>query len=158
MTERWRYWLDYFWLPPVITSLIAIQCRSIEWALWFAGGFVAWTFVEYWVHRTALHVFFWHGTHERHHNSPAEYVETIWWYTPPLFVVLFLVFPGSLFAGFCAGYLWFLTMHHWLHHINLREHTWLHRYAIWHNRHHKLSNCNYGITVPVWDWAFGTSR
>ena len=121
-------------------------------------GFCAWTFAEYWVHRSLLHRFFWHGVHENHHLHPSEYVTSIWWYTPLLFTVLFFIVPTSFFAGAAAGLVWFMLMHHWLHHIDLREHTWLHRYAIWHNRHHKFNDCNYGITTPVWDWAFGTSR
>lgn len=39
--------------------------------------------------------------------------------------------PLPIFTGFVTGYIWFLLMHHWLHHIDLRERTWLHRYAIW---------------------------
>lgn len=154
----WRYWLDFILFPLVAAAIVLIDCRSIEWVALCVFGFALWTFVEYWVHRTALHVFFWHGTHERHHKNPSEYVTSIWWYTPPLFVVLFVILPPSIFCGFTLGYVWFLTMHHWLHHIDLRERTWLHRYAIWHNRHHKFSDCNYGITTPIWDVVFRTSR
>lgn len=162
---RWRYWLDFFWLPPTIVLVLAIDARSTMWGAMFVFGLILWTLAEYWTHRTLLHVFFWHGTHERHHLHPSDYVETIWWYTPPFFLAALIAswFLKNynclgLFTGFAAGYLWFLVMHHLLHHIDLREHTWLHRYAIWHNRHHKLSNCNYGITNPFWDWVFRTSH
>lgn len=163
--HRWRYWLDFFWPPPLIASLIALDARTWLWAAAFVLGFMLWTFAEYWTHRTLLHVFFWHGTHERHHLRPAEYVETIWWYTPPFFAAVLIVawlardyMAVGIYAGFAAGYMWFLTMHHWLHHIDLKERTWLHRYAIWHNRHHKFSDCNYGITTPMWDIMFRTSH
>jgi len=158
----WRYWLDFILMPAIAVLVIIADCRSAGWLLWCLAGVVLWTLVEYWTHRTLLHVYFWHGTHERHHQHPAEYVMAIWWYTPLLFTAL-LVIAGAtdtlaIFCGFTLGYVWFLTTHHWLHHVDLRERTWLHRYAIWHNRHHNQTDCNYGITTPVWDWAFGTSR
>lgn len=158
MTGGWRYWLDFFLFPIVCVAAIAADCRSLGWVAFFALGFCSWTFVEYWVHRSLLHRWFWHGVHETHHNHPSDYVVAIWWYAPLLFAALYFLIPVSVFAGFACGYVWFQIMHHWLHHIDLAPHAWLHRYSIWHNRHHKLADCNYGITTPVWDWVFGTSR
>jgi sterol desaturase/sphingolipid hydroxylase (fatty acid hydroxylase superfamily) len=154
----WRYWTDFVLAPLALIAVIAVDARSLGFVALFAIGVIAWTFAEYWVHRTALHRWFWHGVHEDHHLRPADYVTAIWWYTPLLFAALFILLPAGLFAGFLAGYVAFLAIHHALHHVDLRERTWLHRYAIWHGRHHKLSDCNYGITVPVWDVLFGTSR
>lgn len=154
----WRYWVDFYIFPPLAVGLAVYDCRSSLWVLMCITGFALWTFAEYWVHRSLLHRWFWHGTHERHHDHPSEFVTNIWWYTPILFFVAFFVMPISLYVGFSLGYIWFLTMHHWLHHIELKGRTWLHSYAIWHNRHHKLTDCNYGITTPVWDILFRTSR
>lgn len=157
----WRYYVDFFLFPPAAVLIAILYARSIGWWTWFAGGFLLWTFAEYWTHRTLLHVMFWHGTHERHHRRPAEYVVFPAWQTAAIFagfIGLFLMLPASIFCGFVAGYSWFLAMHHWLHHVDLAAHPWLQRYAIWHNRHHRLGNCNYGITTPIWDVVFGTSR
>lgn len=155
---RWRYWADFFMFPAAVVLTAAATARSLYWLAIAAIGFLLWTFVEYWVHRGVLHRWFWHGTHERHHLEPEEFVENIWWYTPALFVVLWFVFPPSLWAGFAAGYVWFLTMHHRLHHVRLWPGSRLYSRAKWHGLHHKYANCNYGITTSVWDVVFRTSE
>lgn len=154
----WRYWFDFIFFPALAMAVILYDARSLAWFGWAALGFAVWTFVEYWTHRTLLHIFFWHGTHERHHKAPAEFVIFPVWYVPAFFLACMFAMPLHFFAGFTLGYVWFLSLHHMLHHWDLKQHTWLHRYAIWHNRHHKLDNVNYGITTPVWDWMFGTFR
>ena len=163
MTKRggWRYYADFVLFPLAAVSIALVYCRSLEWVGLAILGFLLWTFAEYWAHRSVLHRWFWHGIHERHHRHPAEYVVF-----PPLqlalygaaYVAAFLMLPLSVFDGLLFGSSWFITLHHLLHHIDLQPHTLLHRYSIWHNRHHRFDDCNYGITVPVWDWLFRTSR
>ncbi len=117
-----------------------------------------WTFVEYWTHRTLLHRFFWHGIHERHHQKPNEYVVFPIWHVPLFFAACFLIMPTAFYCGFVAGYFWFQLMRPGCVRVDLNHRPRLHRYAVWHNRHHKLNDCNYGITTPMWDWLFRTSR
>ena len=155
---KWRYWLDFWAFPLAVALTVLLDARSLMWIVVFIFGFCFWTFAEYWTHRSVLHKWLWHGTHEHHHLEPAEFVESIWWYTPVLFTVLWFIFPIALWGGFAAGYVWFLTMHHWLHHRSLTPGTWIYRYAIWHGRHHKFNNCNYGITTSIWDYIFRSSR
>lgn len=154
---HWKYWLDYLIFPPAIVAATFHSADSALWLLTAGLGFCLWTFIEYWVHRTLLHGFLWYGTHERHHRHPDEFVEAFVLYTPALFIVLWFLFPTSIWVGFAAGYVWFITMHHWLHHSPLRSGTWIYGYAKWHGRHHKLTKCNYGITTSVWDRVFSTS-
>lgn len=162
----WLYYLDWALYPTAILLIAMFTLDTWAWLAWCAAGFVLWTFVEYWTHRSLLHRWFWQGNHEAHHKQPQAYVVFPLWYLPSIFLavlaVFWLVLPTAiawpLYAGFLLGYCWFLTMHHWLHHIDLkRRGGWLQRYAIWHNRHHKMINCNYGITTPTWDWLFRTS-
>lgn len=163
----WWYYVDW-WLYAVVG--VALSTLSVfyyqAWLLALPAGFAFWTFSEYWIHRSALHGLLWHGNHQRHHEHPKEVVQLPFWQIPmahaSAFLVGWLVLPWEAlvpaFAGFVLGYVWFLTMHDWLHHADLMKMKWLQGYAIWHNRHHKLSDCNYGITTPVWDWLFRTSR
>ncbi len=157
MIYQWRYWLDFWLFPPIVTVLIIVNMRSLGWVANFIGGACLWTFVEYWTHRSVLHRWFWHGTHENHHLKPEDFVENIWWYTPLLFGILWIILPLSWWVGFAAGYIWFMLMHHWLHHRPLHPEMWLYNYAKWHGLHHKFGNCNYGITTNVWDRLFRTS-
>lgn len=154
----WRYYLDFVTFPILFIGLVAFDCRSIDWLALAALGALLFTLVEYWTHRSFLHRFFWHGRHERHHKQPSEHVIFPLWHTPAIFAGFFVVLPLPVFAGFVAGYVWFLVLHHALHHWTLRRATWLHGYAHWHNLHHVHDDCNFGITTSGWDWLFGTYR
>ena len=153
------YLLDFVLFPLLALALIAWDCRSAGWLAWCAAGVVLFTFVEYWAHRTMLHEWFSHSQHERHHTHPDEYVVFPFWYTPAMFAGFFMVLPLPVFAGFVLGYCWFLTWHHVLHHTDLsRLPAFVTRYAVWHLAHHRRDDCNFGITVPLWDFVFRTSR
>lgn len=156
----WRYWIDFFLYPAILIACIACDARSIDWIWLFAFGFVLWTFAEYWSHRSVLHTIFWrnHGTHLHHHQHPEDFVIFPIWYLPLAWVGFFVVLPVPVFAGLTAGYVWFLSLHHMLHHWPLREGSLLKSYSDWHATHHRLTFYNYGITTPVWDVVFGTFR
>lgn len=161
--DDWTYWVDMVMYPMVFLATALWTFSGVTWLLWAAAGMVSWTMAEYWIHRSVLHTFFWHGTHERHHLHPKEHVAFPIWYTPLGFTGIFVVsyacgLPVAWWAGFVLGYVWFLTMHHLLHHVELTEGTWLQSYAQWHDKHHQGIPCNYGITTNVWDRLFGTSR
>lgn len=147
------YYADSFAYYALAGLLIAFVTSWWQYAF----GCIFFTFAEYWVHRTLLHRFFYHGTHEDHHLRPSDYV--VLWYTPLIFAGFYLVMPISVFAGFMLGYLWFIGWHHILHHVDLSEASrWVRRYAAWHDVHHKAVKFNFGITHPLWDVIFGTYR
>jgi sterol desaturase/sphingolipid hydroxylase (fatty acid hydroxylase superfamily) len=151
-----RYWFDFILFPLVAATIIAFDCRSLQWLAWCAFGVLLFTFVEYWAHRLILHRILWHGKHERHHTHPSEYVTFPIWYVPSIFAGFFIVMPLPVFAGFVIGYIWFLFWHHALHHWQLEHHPWVRAYADWHAVHHADLPYNYGITHPAFDWLFGT--
>lgn len=150
------FYFDFVVFPLLGVILLAVFCRSWQFVGLAACGALLFTFMEYWVHRIALHRFFYHGTHERHHDHPDEYVVFPVWYTPAIFAGFFLVMPLAVFAGVVIGFCWFIYWHHILHHFDLSRFNLIRRYAIWHLAHHRFDDCNFGITVPIWDFAFGT--
>lgn len=153
------FYFDFVMFPKLAAIIFVGWCRSWDFVAWAGFGVLFFTFAEYWVHRVALHRFFYHGNHERHHDHPAEYVQFPIWYSPLIFVGFWLVMPLPIFAGMVVGYCWFLYWHHILHHFDLT--TWprfVQRYALWHLAHHRRDDCNYGITVPFWDFLFLTYR
>jgi dihydroceramide fatty acyl 2-hydroxylase len=154
----WRYWFDFILFPLIAVALPLYDCRSLAWCGWWLAGLVLFGFVEYWVHRVLLHGLFWHGAHERHHKEPHEYVVFPVWLTPAIFAGFFIVMPLPLFAGLVAGYSWFLSFHHAIHHWNLRKHPFVRRYAAWHAVHHRGRPYNFGISHPLFDFVFGTYR
>ncbi len=153
------YYLD-MWLAPLLAATIIGEATasgaSWEWFGWCIFGVILFSFVEYWVHRSLLHRWFYHGQHERHHTHPEEKVIFPWWYTPAIFAGFFVVLPLHVFAGFVLGYCWFLYWHHALHFWRLDRHPWVRAYASWHNLHHAGLPVNYGITTPMWDFIFRT--
>jgi sterol desaturase/sphingolipid hydroxylase (fatty acid hydroxylase superfamily) len=158
-SPNWLYWLDYATYPLLVMWLAMIDCRSFGWVAAAFAGLVLFTFVEYWAHRLVLHQIFYHQGHQRHHTHPAEYVVFPIWYLPSIFAAFFVVLPLSVFTGFIVGYIWFHSWHHVLHHVDLSR--WpraVQRYAIWHFEHHRIDGCNFGITVPVWDFVFRSYR
>lgn len=68
------FYFDFVAFPILGVGLFAIYCRSWHFIGLSALGITLFTLMEYWVHRVALHRFFYQGNHERHHNHPAEYV------------------------------------------------------------------------------------
>lgn len=156
LSARATYYVDTTIYPLAVTAVTALTCRSWQWIATALFGFVLFTLAEYWIHRTALHRWFYHGTHEDHHLRPEEYV--FLWYVPFLFIGFFLVMPAPVFAGFTLSYCWFIAAHHVMHHCDLGKHPLIRRYAEWHLLHHKFMRCNFGITHPFWDMVFGTYR
>lgn len=143
-------------------------------ALLFAGGFVAWTLTEYWLHRLFFHWqpggavgdrmhFLVHGVH---HTWPRDKYRLVM--PPAVSISLFFVFGGAFLllfgphvalpfhAGFTIGYMVYDMTHYYIHHFRpkteygrrLRKHHMLH--------HFKDDENRFGVSFMVWDYVFGT--
>ena len=154
--DKLKFYLDAAIYPLLIGWMLARTSITPEWFGLALLGFVLFTFLEYWIHRTVLHRWFYQKSHARHHDHPEEY--TFIAGVPFLFLTLYFILPAGLFVGFTIAYIWFYSWHHLLHHIDLQDHPHIKRYARWHLMHHKYIRCNFGITSPVWDRVFGTYR
>ncbi len=141
----------------------------------FAAGVLAWTLLEYLMHRFLFHfpargdagkvtTFIVHGHHHRHPDEPSRLAAT-----PVQFVSLGLLMLGlyrlvagvawpTLMAGTMSGYLAYEAIHHLVHHgprggrvlEALRRHHMAH--------HHRDPRSRWGISSPLWDWVFGTAQ
>jgi sterol desaturase/sphingolipid hydroxylase (fatty acid hydroxylase superfamily) len=128
----------------------------------FAIGLVAWTLLEYLIHRLAFHGF---APHWQHHASPTDSEYTLapvslsGSATAALFVVMRLVAgswmaSASITAGVMAGYLAYEAVHLRIHSPArggkllraLRKHHFYHHFA--------SDRVCYGVTSPVWDVVF----
>lgn len=64
--------------------------------------------------------------------------------------------PG-LTAGFMLGYLWYVSVHHLIHHGGLGRSALAMRLKRRHMLHHHFNDeGNYGVTSGFWDKVFGT--
>jgi dihydroceramide fatty acyl 2-hydroxylase len=139
-----------------------------------AGGYFAWTLVEYWLHRAVFHFepdhgigaqLHWmvHGVHHDHPNDPRRLV------MPPIlsvplasmFVGVFVLALGTdpawgVCVGFFAGYLAYDMLHFALHHRQPKNRVWRWLREL-HMRHHfEDDERGFGVSVPYWDVVFGT--
>jgi len=169
------YYADFFIYPPFVLALlagVALRTTPLSWIYWSIIcllGIATWTLLEYIIHRGVFHgVPIFAEMHEIHHDSPADLVGSptglslviacfgvllpLWWQTS-------FEFAGGLTAGLMLGYLWYVTVHHAIHHWHPREATYLYRVKRWHLVHHySRDSCNFGVTTGFWDRVFGTAR
>jgi sterol desaturase/sphingolipid hydroxylase (fatty acid hydroxylase superfamily) len=184
---RWP-WLDRLSrvhpiVPPLIfgpaialLTIVALAGQSApRTVLGALGGYLLWTFSEYWIHRVIFHFepedgigarVHWmvHGVHHDHPNDPLRLV------MPPavsvplaaMFLAAFVAIFGtplawSVGAGFLGGYLAYDMLHYALHHHRQPRTALERRLRELHMRHHFEDDSHgYGISAPWWDIVFGT--
>jgi len=156
-------------------SLWRRQLSSVAVAALFLLGILLWTLIEYLIHRYIFHYepktrwgkqlhFVIHGVHHDYPNDARRLV------MPPaisiplafLFFGLFFLIFGSLapavFAGLVFGYLCYDMLHYATHHLAMKSGVWL-WLKQYHLRHHfKDDHVGYGISSPLWDYVFRTTR
>jgi len=141
----------------------------------FVLGILLWTLLEYLIHRYIFHYepkshlgkrlhYIVHGVHHDYPNDARRLV------MPPsisvplavLFYILFLLIFGHLapgvFAGLVFGYVCYDMLHYATHHFPMKRGLWL-WLKQYHLRHHyKDDDAGFGISSPLWDFVFGTTR
>jgi cyclopropane-fatty-acyl-phospholipid synthase len=146
----------------------------------FLSGGVAWTALEYWVHRYILHGRFPDGPgpkqhllhrlfdhlHLEHHRRPwdGNHVNGTLKDTGPfvaLFIALSWAFPMATAPMFVAGLIQFYILEEWVHH-SVHFCNFKARYFQYIKRHHLYhhspigSEVGYGLTSGAWDVVFST--
>ena len=141
----------------------------------FATGVLIWSFVEYTMHRWVFHYepktkwgrflhFMLHGVHHDYPNDGKRLV------MPPsisvplafifygMFLLMFGRFASSTFAGLVFGYVCYDMLHYATHHFPMKRgiFLWLKQYHLRH--HYKDDHVGYGISSPLWDYVFRTTR
>ena len=141
--------------------------------LLFLGGFFAFTFVEYLIHRHIFHLLpttekrkkFAYTVHGIHHDYPKDKDRLA---MPPLlslvlstlFYLFYKVLMGNLvyafLPGFLMGYASYLWVHYMVHAFQPPKNFWK---VLWvhHGIHHyKNPDIAFGVSSPFWDMIFGT--
>jgi sterol desaturase/sphingolipid hydroxylase (fatty acid hydroxylase superfamily) len=142
--------------------------QRVHWLAAFAAAAASWTLLEYFLHRFVLHrVAIFAAMHGVHHDSPRAYVGTPTWATlgiiwlsvfVPAWWGVSLNIASGLTAGVMLGFLWYGIVHHVIHYrrprfLASRMQVTTH----WHLRHHHSTQAgNFGVTIPLWDYVFGT--
>ena len=169
---RFGYFADFYIYPALIPLLAAAGMMigpsgTARWLAIFLACLALWTLLEYLLHRFMFHHLpYIRDMHEEHHQHEKGFVGTPIWIS--LVAHLFLGFlPVYLVAGFAdasaassglmLGYLWYVSVHHMVHHWHPAHSTYLYnlkrRHAL---HHHHDQDRNFGVTTGFWDHVFRT--
>jgi 4-hydroxysphinganine ceramide fatty acyl 2-hydroxylase len=142
-----------------------------------AAGILVWTLIEYLLHRFLLHyrpqtpalLAVVERLHLGHHRDPRDEAKI----TVPVYgslpiagglLGLFRLMTGSwemaglLMTGSIAGYLYYETVHFWIH-CGMRRGRWLRQRRANHFFHHfKDQTRCFGVSTPLWDLVMRTHR
>ena len=153
---------DFLTVPMAIADVLVYRPPASTVASGgIAAGALAWTFIEYWVHR-GLHSKRFLDFHMRHHQHPTD-ASGGTLYSSAVILTLVLIAVGvpamaPAIAGVLLGYLWFIVLHHAEHHgVRLRGSV-LTRLAANHDLHHHAGPARmFGVTTALWDHVFRTA-
>jgi sterol desaturase/sphingolipid hydroxylase (fatty acid hydroxylase superfamily) len=170
--SRINYWTAYAvdFLCPTVLGYVSLRQRDPSPVLLvcFCMGALAFSFVEYGMHRWYFHA---RGTlagtvHAGHHQHPRGPAALPWFSSAAvsavalwlLSAVLSEAVASSFLCGLLAAYLWYVTLHHLQHSVRIRHvpTRWLKRRWAAHAWHHGRSNVNFGVTTSLWDRVLGT--
>jgi sterol desaturase/sphingolipid hydroxylase (fatty acid hydroxylase superfamily) len=177
--SRFSYYSDFIVYPIAVIALTALNVNHFSWQHakeWLAAavlGLLAWTLLEYVLHRIALHFMaYFSPMHALHHATPLGFIGTPSWISVSVWLGAVLL-PVWLWMGFniangatvgiMLGYWWYGIVHHVIHHhahktSRNRASAYFDELRAWHMRHHHSPKAgNFGVTTPVWDHVFGTA-
>jgi len=143
------------WTAPIDPSEMPM------WLACFSIGVFAWTLAEYLMHRFAFHRLpIIYDLHKAHHDDPRAHLGSPFWIGVPCLPRRWLCSylwevearGEGTGTGLIAGYLWYLCLHHAIHHSRFTRSSYLRRAKRTHSRHHYSPvECNFGVTTRLWD-------
>lgn len=174
LLSRIGYFADFFAYPVLIAVFFVVGVTHagddgiIVVIATFFGSLALWTLLEYLLHRFVFHHLPWiRDMHERHHREVLALVGTPTWLSIALFLgLVFLPFlwltdfamASMATSGLMSGYLWYVSVHHLVHHRHPAHSSYLYTLKRNHALHHANEACNFGVTSRFWDDVFRTSR
>lgn len=170
-------------VPLVVFSIISTglmiygfdksYINAMNAVLLFLAGLIAFTLIEYVMHRYLFHLTpktekqekFAYSVHGVHHDYPKD-KDRLAMPIPlsltlaTLFFFLYKLIMGNLVFGFLPGFLIGYALYLWVHYMvhafqppkNFWKVLWVH-----HGIHHYKDPGNaFGVSSPLWDYVFGT--
>jgi len=155
---------------PLALGYLGVH-EAAGWAVAIASGcagLVAFSFVEYAIHRWLFHApsGVMGAMHQAHHDAPHGRA-ALPCITSAVVAALacgaLSTFVGSaityfFLCGLMSGYVYYAALHHLEHSVRITAvpFRWLQRRWAVHSVHHRLVDTNYGVTTSFWDRVFGT--
>lgn len=169
-----NYYSDFVVYPLAILILGILGLHALgpkeasEWIVLFLGSILAWTLIEYFLHRVVFHhVPVIRDLHQAHHDEERELLGTPIYLSLlahlmivflPALVLSNLTVAAAISAGIMAGYLWYVAVHHIVHHWHTSHRGYLYKLKRRHAlHHHATEDWNFGVTTGIWDRVFQTA-
>jgi len=152
----------------VLLAIVAPYERRTELMALALLGLVAWTLLEYVLHRFVLHGMQpFQAWHAEHHRRPRALIGTPTILSTaliaalvflPVLVLSDLWRASALTFGLLTGYMVYAIVHHATHHWRA-DTAWLRRIKRHHALHHSpvAAVARYGVTSALWDVVFRTN-
>jgi len=169
--SKTSYYADFVFYPILLLLLgggtieNVTPAQRLIWAGACVTGIALWTLLEYGLHRIILH----HARpfrdlHALHHAKPTAMIGTPTWLSAvlicvcallPLWWIIGFNLASGLTCGLIFGYLWYVLVHHAVHHWRTRPGSYLYRAKCRHAEHHHAAlPCHFGVTTGYWDRIF----
>ncbi|TAL62342.1 MAG: hypothetical protein EPN84_06675 [Legionella sp.] len=169
--DKFNYYGDFVQLPIfLMVDFLYLakyaQLDSSVLCLFIAGILFYGALLEYGFHR-----FLYHGKlkqikklHLIHHKLPQSYVSSPPYVTTVLLLIFYIIFTALLgnklgcafVAGITFGYLWYISIHHLIHHAAPSESKFLNHFKEEHQKHHDHAKLNYCVSQPFWNTFYRT--
>jgi cyclopropane-fatty-acyl-phospholipid synthase len=152
----------------LLLAIVAPYERRAELLALALLGLVAWTLVEYVLHRFVLHGMQpFQAWHAEHHRRPRALIGTPTILSATLIAALVFLpalvlsdlwRASALTFGLLTGYLVYALVHHAAHHWRA-DTAWLRQIKRHHALHHSpvSAAARYGVTSVLWDVVFRTN-
>lgn len=172
--SRVGYYTDFIVYPAFIACLgfaglsSSGMQRSVFWLTLAVASVCLWTLLEYLLHRFALHhIPLLKQMHAHHHDEEKARIGTPSWVSLSVFAALvflpiwstsdFLV-SSAITVGLMIGYLWYISVHHIVHHWHPGHTSYVYALKRRHALHHHFDEtANFGVTSGFWDCVFRTA-
>ncbi|MCB9679511.1 MAG: sterol desaturase family protein [Alphaproteobacteria bacterium] len=172
---------------PAVTAFVAVGAWSgvgpLALAAQLAVGWLVWTLMEYWLHRTLFHWvpdtswgesfhFYLHGVHHTWHLDKLRLVmppavsislgiaffSVAWGVAQALAPWLDPTWVWAYFAGKMLGYMVYDLAHYYVHHFTPRTRVGklLRKHHMAHHHNARFHDRKYGVSTTLWDHVFGT--
>lgn len=168
------YYCDFVVYPLLIAALAAsglVEAGLSGATQWIVtcGFFIGlWTLIEYWLHRVVFHRFpLIRDLHHDHHLNETASRGTPSWLSLsahgllvllPLWLLINFEIASAVSSGLMIGYLWYVCIHHILHHWHPPHAGYVYRLKQRHALHHHIDgDGNFGVTTGIWDRVFGSA-
>lgn len=162
----------------IISFLIikSIQLSTLQQTLiGFISGAFVWSLIEYFVHRFLFHgerrnltlqkfQFFMHGYHHTRPRDPQRLVLPFILTLPITIGLYFLLtdmmpsYGHAACAGVLFGYIGYDVSHYVIHRAQPKTRFGKFRRDHHYHHHFKDQTKCFGVTLPIWDYVFGTVR